>query len=195
MRCDFIKLVMIAVVTVSLSPNLHRTSFAAEDVATDKGAEPTRVLIANGALQLSAPKSWTIKQPRSRIVAYEFGIPASDGDPRDGRLTIMGAGGSIEANIDRWVGQFDQPSESKVSKKKVAGQTVSLVNITGTYNESVGGPFAGKSVKRPDYRMLAAIIQTEGSGNYFIKLYGPANTIAASETQFQGFVESLQATK
>ena len=60
-------------------------------------------------------------------------------DTEDGRLTIMGAGGSIEANIDRWYGQFKQPDGSstkdkaKVSKSKVAGQTVHMVDISGTF--------------------------------------------------------------
>ena len=157
--------------------------------------ETTSVAIAGGAFQLDAPAAWKVKQPRSRIVAHEFAVNAADGDKNDGRLTIMGAGGTIEANISRWKGQFKKTTDSKVGEKKIADQKVSLVDISGTFNESIGPPIARKSVERPNYRMLAAIIQTEGKGNYFIKLYGPAKTIAGAEKQFHGFVESLQATK
>src|SRR5450432_3402808 len=43
------------------------------------------------------------------MVEHEFAIPASKGDSADGRLTVMAAGGGIDANIDRWYGQFTQP--------------------------------------------------------------------------------------
>ena len=44
---------------------------------------------------------------------------------------------------------------------------------------------------RPDYRMLAAIVETE-AGNYFIKLYGPAKTLGAQADAFRAMVESLK---
>ena len=166
--------------------------FAESASKESKGAQ---VRIADGGLQLTAPESWKSQKPRSRIVAHEFSIPAAAGDKSDGRLTIMGAGGSIEANIERWKGQFQPSEDAKVTEKRIAQQKVSLVDISGTYRESVGPPIARKFVERPEYRMLAAIVQTERRGNYFIKLYGPAQTIAASEKQFNEFVESLQATK
>jgi hypothetical protein len=39
--------------------------------------------------------------------------------------------------------------------------------------------------------MLAAIIATEKSGRYFIKLYGTKKTIAANEKAFRAMVQSL----
>ncbi len=42
------------------------------------------------------------------------------------------------------------------------------------------GPVA-PAVERPNYRMLAAIIETGGAGNYFLKFYGPEKTVAANE--------------
>ena len=42
--------------------------------------------------------------------------------------------------------------------------------------------------------MLGAICQTK-AGNYFLKLYGPKKTIAASEKDFRALVESLEVAK
>lgn len=165
--------------------------------ATDTEAKTATVAIANGALALTAPAEWTVKKPRTRIVAHEFAIPAAEGDAAGGRLTIMGAGGSIQANIDRWKGQFTAPDKKhpdKVSKKEIAGQQVHLVELAGTFQDRPGGPF-GPSVERKGYRMMAAIVVTEGKGNYFVKLYGPAKTITKAEGQFRGFIESLQESK
>ena len=66
-------------------------------------------------------------------------------------MTIMGAGGSVEANIDRWIGQFTQPDGSdtkkaaKIEQKKIGGQEVHLVDVAGTYKDQ-RGPFAGGPV-------------------------------------------------
>ena len=58
--------------------------------------------------------AWTRKPAGSPFVAAEFCLPRADGDDADGRLTISTAGGSVEANIDRWKGQFQpQPKSAK----------------------------------------------------------------------------------
>jgi hypothetical protein len=40
--------------------------------------------------------------------------------------------------------------------------------------------------------MLAAIIETGGAGNYFLKFYGPEKTVAANEKAFLEMVKGLQ---
>jgi hypothetical protein len=164
----------------------------------DDAAEKT-VSVAEGKLSFAVPEGWEKTQPRSRIVEMEFTIPSADGDESPGRLTVMGAGGLVEANIDRWLGQFQQPDGTdtskvaKIEKLKVGGHDVHYVDVSGTYRDMPGGPFAGgKAVLRDDYRMLAAIIETDKAGNYFFKLYGPKKTIAENEKSFRGLVNSLK---
>src|SRR6059058_280378 len=72
-------------------------------------AEGNTFTIGEGKLALTAPASWTKKEPASRIVEVEFAIPPAKGDETPGRLTAMGAGGSVESNVDRWIGQFVGP--------------------------------------------------------------------------------------
>jgi len=166
--------------------------------AQDKPAGDSIVTVGEGKVSFKSPEGWEKKQPRIRIVEAEFAIPPAKGDEQPGRMTVMGAGGSVEANIDRWVGQFDQPDgsdtkkASKIEKLKVNGQNVHYVDVSGTYRDMPGGPFAGgKPVLREDYRMLAAIIETEKAGNYFFKFYGPKATVAENEKAFRELVVSL----
>ncbi|MGI9454004.1 MAG: hypothetical protein ACR2NE_05515, partial [Pirellulales bacterium] len=63
-------------------------------VLADAAAEFT---VANGELSLAAPAGWKQVQPRSRIVETEFAIEPVKPDDQPGRMTSMGAGGSIEA--------------------------------------------------------------------------------------------------
>ncbi len=155
------------------------------------------VKFGDGKLQLVAPADWERKEPANRIVEVELAAPAAEGDEQAARITIMGAGGSIEANIDRWITQFTQPDgsstrdQTKIEKIKVADTEVHLVDIKGTYKDQAGGPFARQpATMRDGYRMLAAIIVTD-YGRYYVKMYGPAKTIAENEKPFRAFIESL----
>ena len=166
-------------------------------VAQDKSIEPTVAFdVADGGIKLTASRSWNKVKPRSNMLEAEFQIPKVDGDERDGRLTIMGAGGSVKANIDRWIGQFSTSDGGPVTGVEpktitVAGQKVHLVDISGTFADSMGGPF-GPKTKRANYRMLGTIIETETKGKYFIKLYGPKATIDANADHFHALVKSMR---
>ncbi len=151
--------------------------------------------IVLGKLTTEAPKEWKKQQPRVRIIAYEFSVPAAGEDKKDGRFTIMAAGGSLDANIDRWIGQFTQPDggstkeRTKTEQIKVGGNDVHLVDISGTFKDQAG-PFA-PAVNRPGYRMLAAIVVTP-QANFFLKFYGPQRTVADNAKAFKGVVEGLK---
>lgn len=165
-------------------------------------ADERTFTIASGGYKLVAPEGWQRVQPKSNMVETEFSIPpVGEGQPA-GRMTVMGAGGSVQANIDRWYGQFSQPDGSSTKEKattktmKVSGCTVTLVDIPGTYKDMPMGPFApGKAVERPAYRMLAAIVETPSAGNHFLKFYGPAECLSKHADGFRGMIEGLAANK
>lgn len=169
--------------------------------AVSWGAAPAannrEIAIVGGLLRLTAAENWKSKKPESSIIEHEFAVPAAKNDSADGRVTFMSAGGSVEANIDRWYSQFAQPDGSatkdraKVTRRETAGCTVHLVDVSGTFKEQ-RGPFA-PAVAREKYRMLAAIIVSKERGNYFIKFYGPEQTVADGEKAFMGMLDSLRA--
>ena len=185
------------------------SGFAAERLAMAQAAVADGAsvfTIADGAASLEAPAAWKRVQPKSGIVETEFAIPSDghgpDGGPLSpGRMTVMGAGGSVDANIERWCGQFSQPDggdtkdKASTKKLKVAGRDVTLVDIAGTYKDSPGGPFAGgKTIDRPEYRMLAAIVEGP-DGNYFLKFYGPAVTVEKHADGFRKMIEGMVPAK
>jgi len=157
------------------------------------------IRLGEGKLELQAPEKWEKKEPRTRIVEHEFAVAGKKGQEA-GRVTVMAAGGSIEQNIDRWIGQFKQPDgknskdKAKIEKKKIAGIEVHLVDVAGTYKDMPAGPFAGgKATDRENYRMLAAIVPGgRDIGNYFIKFYGPADVVKDNEKAFYKMIDSLQ---
>ncbi len=138
--------------------------------------------------KVTAPEAWTAVQPRSSMIQAEFALPKVDGDESDGRLTVMMAGGSIDANVERWRGQFAELEDKPVEKLDASGKKVTLVDLSGTFNEQRG--MMGPVTERPGYRMLAAIIEMP-SGLLFVKGYGPAKTMAKHAGDFRAFVETL----
>lgn len=149
--------------------------------------------VAEGRLQFLAPAVWEQVDPAYNMIEAEFKIGKVEGDKNDGRMTVMGSGGSVEENLNRWYAQFIQPDggesseKAKVEEMEVNGLKVHYVDIDGTYLD--GSPFGAKT-ERADYRMLAAIFETKDSGNYFLKFYGPKATVAANVDRFKAMMKS-----
>ena len=167
-----------------------------ETKSSDAKVEDIVFKVADDQIEMKASGTWKKVTPKSNIVEVEFAIAKQGSDETDGRMTIMSSGGTVEANIDRWKGQFKNTDDDKVKvkKKTVNNLDVHVVDITGTYMDSMGGP-AGPKTDRDNYRMLAAIVETKDNGLYFIKFYGPAETVGKNEPHFRSLIDSVKETK
>jgi hypothetical protein len=162
---------------------------------TDKPGTPADNFrsLSQGQVQLdsirwTAPAQWKKTEPSSSFIAVEFVLPRADGDEEDGRLTISTAGGTVQANIDRWKGQFNpQPQQPSQELIEAGGMTITLVDLSGDFNDQ-RGPFA-PPVKRANYRMIGAVIPQESQLN-FIKATGPQKTIANHAEAIHEFIRS-----
>ena len=157
---------------------------------------PREVALAEGELVFTAPMAWKSVEPANRIIEHELAVPAKDGKAEGvARLTIMAAGGSIDANVARWVAQFKSNDnvvqEAKTEKLDVNGMPATLVDLSGTYIDSPRGPF-GPKVERPGYRLVGAIVETKEEGVYFFKLIGPEETVATGAEKFREVVGTLR---
>lgn len=130
----------------------------------------------------------------------QFLLARAEGDVADGELVVFyfgpGQGGSVEANIDRWVGQFGQPDGSsskdsaKTTKSETSGMAVTFVDLAGTYQAPIM-PGAPERHNSPGYRLLAAVVETP-EGPWFFKLVGPAKTIGKWSETFNQFIKSIR---
>ncbi len=142
------------------------------------------------SLTLTAPKGWPRKPPQSSFIQAEYILPQVEEDSLDGRLTLSVAGGSIEANIDRWKDQFGgAPEKSHQEKMEVNGIPVTLVDFSGDFNDQ-RGPFA-PAVKRSGYRMIGAVIPV-GDQLHFVKAVGPKKTMETHAEKIKAFIRSAK---
>jgi hypothetical protein len=147
-------------------------------------------------LRFNLPTAWTRVPATSDVRAAQFRIPPADGAAA-GELVLFffgpGKGGSVDANLERWYGQFTQPDgrpsrdAATVTKRTVHGLEVTVVDLAGTYSGM--GMHAEPAA---DSRMLAAIVSGEG-GPWFWRAIGPRATIAAAKPTFDEMIGSLEA--
>jgi hypothetical protein len=128
----------------------------------------------------------------------EFVLPKATGDAEDGDVVVYffgGQGGDVEANINRWVSQMQQPDggasaeRAKRETKTINGLAVTVLEVSGTYVAEIR-PGATEKFNKPGFRMKTAVVQTP-RGPHFIKMLGPEKTIAKWNDSFATFLASL----
>jgi hypothetical protein len=156
--------------------------------------ETEELQLAEGRVVVIKPASWKSVKPKSTIIQYEFQAPI---DAKDvSRVTIMTASGGIDANIKRWVGQFEglKESDAKIEKKEIGEIIAHIVELEGTFKESMGGPFApgGATKKFENHAMLATILELADGTTVFIKMTGPKEVVAAEREAFVTMISELK---
>lgn len=157
----------------------------------------TTVLSQSGSLTFTAPPVWQSRPAASAMRVAEFVVPRAPGDPEDGEVIVYffgGTGGSVDANVQRWIGQFRRPEGAPADGGRttfnVGDLKVTTVDVSGTYVAEVR-PGSTERHNKPNFRMRAAVVETP-KGPYFVKFTGPANTVKAASAAFDGFIKSLR---
>jgi hypothetical protein len=145
-------------------------------------------------LVLPVPEEWETGTVTSQMRLAQYTVPGPGGDAELVVFRFPGGAGGVQANIDRWKGQFKPPEGktiddmTKTSSFEAGKLKVTLVDVTGHYAapERPGSP---TMVDEPDYRMLSAII--EGSGDaFFLKALGPSKTLDVWSKPFEDMLKA-----
>jgi hypothetical protein len=145
----------------------------------------------SGAVKWTMPARWKTGPPK-QMRAATYLIPAAAGDSEDAECAVfMNIGGGVQANIDRWAGQFEKTDSPPIQKQgTINGLLVTTVDVSGTFKG--GGAMMGQSSgPKASYRLLGAIAEAP-EGEVFFKLTGPAKTVAAAQNEFQTMLKSLK---
>jgi hypothetical protein len=140
---------------------------------------------------ITIPAAWKNGEA-SGMRAAEITVPKQGEDKDDAEIAIfmLGAGGGVDANVNRWAGQFGGADaiKNKRSVKTVGGLDATIVEIEGSYKGmGKNGPMAEA---KDNYKLLGAILND--GGDVFIKLIGPKATVDASKAAFDKLVESFK---
>ena len=145
------------------------------------------------------PATWN-KQGRKSMRVATYQVPKSSGDSEDGQCTVHffgpDQGGSVEANLQRWYGQIQQPDGKPTSEvaqrdERVVGQIkITRVDILGTYRFKPF-PMAPKATLKPGFRLLGAVAAAP-QGHVFFKLTAPVKTAAIAMPDFDAMLDSIR---
>lgn len=181
----------------ALPPAAHGTNPAAAQTAPRPLEKLADGRVALGPFSMTVPSGWAENPSTSSMRAAQFTLPAAAGGDAEVIVYHFGetGAGSVQANIDRWLGQFKQPdgkpsSEvAKVEKAQFAGQDASVVSVAGRY-VAPATP-GGTPQDKPDQALVAAIVPSP-KGPYYFRLIGSKAAVAAQESAFRQALASLK---
>ena len=164
---------------------------AGTEPAQPEGPAPGEAEAPDPGLVWSVPGRWTIDLAQGMRIATYL-VP---GAPDQGAECAVyyfgpGMGGGVEANLERWKGEFRTLDKHDVRKMKPGGIDVTRIRASGTYvahSMRGGGPD-----ENPDWELLGGIVSGP-KGDIFFKLTGPATTVEKAALEFDGMLGSMRA--
>jgi gluconolactonase len=170
--------------------------------AEDKKPEPPKPVPATVGqttkVKIEVTPDWVEqKADARRFRVAQWGIPKADGDAKPPELyfsELTGNGGGVEANVKRWVNEYSPKDSDKRETLEADGFKVIFVEVQGTFQESMGGPFAGGGkTPREGYATLGAVFEIPDADTaLFAKMIGPKKSVLA---QKEAFKKLLKASK
>lgn len=143
------------------------------------------------------PPAFKRVPPSNPMRKASYVVPRATGDAEDGELTVFyfgpGQGGSIDANVDRWVKQFGEvkPGDVKRADREANGLRQHTVELeSGTFSSGMPG---SSSKPKEKFGLIGGIVETP-SGAYFFKLTGPSKTVKQAKPDFYKLLDSIKTT-
>ena len=153
-------------------------------------------------IKFDLPAGWAGQRPTSRLRLAQYELPGEAGAAELAVFCFgVGQGGSVQANINRWLAQFEDPQHpgarptGGVMTIEQNGLKLSVVKAAGTYSPGAMGPMGSPEPPKPDYGLYGLIIEGGHQGNVFVKITGPAATIEAQTEAIASFARSARLGK
>lgn len=135
--------------------------------------------VAARNIQLRVPASWKLVESKSKSRVAQFEVTNSSTGGEQADLVVYyfgGPTGGIEANMERWIGQFyEKDRHVELLRGKCRDGRYVLADISGTWKKPDGPPVARKTIDKPGSRVIGIILIAEKDDKedyYFIKLSG-----------------------
>jgi hypothetical protein len=141
------------------------------------------------AITWTVPARWTVAPNPNPMRLATYRVPAVQNDAEGAEATVARAGGTPEANIQRWLGQFDDAGQDTRVDKTVRGLKITVVEVNGTYTGGAMIPGTAPA-SHPGWALIGAIVETKGSP-YFFKLIGPRATVRGARPSFDALIDSI----
>ncbi len=165
-----------------VAPNLASDRAPNPDQASPSKPSPTppSSTQSESRLKYDRPEGWRDGKMNSmRMAAFDVG-------PEDApaEITVMPAGGDAKGNIKRWMGQVQgaEVTDQQVDQAMADAISVQVSNLPGKRYVLTGD----------EETIDGTIVPLEGGMSLFIKMKGPAETVADQYEAIDHFLKSIQ---
>jgi hypothetical protein len=163
----------------------HKTPMSSPHAGTAKRVEFT----------FAVPAGWIAETP-GQFRKLQFRLPRQATDTDDVAVWVSTAGGSREANLTRWHGEFAQPDGketkdvAKTLTRKVGSLEMFEYDVSGTCVAT--SPMGqGGGAPKENWRQIVTSFG-EGPEQWFVKIRGPIASVAHWEASYRQFVDSAK---
>lgn len=166
---------------------------AASSAATK--TDPTPPTASDGAVltvmgvRFPLPAGFRQVPPANQMRLAEVQVADASGDPsKVSTIAFSTAGGTVEANLDRWVRQVldasGQPAKAIITQRETAGTAWSHIESTGSF---VG---MGEGPAKAEWMLRGAVVKLP-KGLLFVKMTGPAEAMKAHGAGFDAMMAGM----
>jgi len=145
-----------------------------------------------GEFEFQRPDKWAWVQIDSPMRKAQLKVTSADGKA-SGEVVFfhfgLSNGGGTQANVERWLGQFQEKGlhlKSKVDEVTIRNRKMTFVEAHGTY---LSGTPGGPKTPMPDHTLLGAILESP-EGSVFIRLTAPSGLGQSAQADFRKLAES-----
>jgi hypothetical protein len=152
-------------------------------------AEPVEFSV--GAFVFDRPEGWNWITATSPMRKAQLAVKGDGGATADVVFFHFGPGqgGTVEANVQRWIGQF-QDAKSSSRKETVGTMSVTFVEAEGTFLSGMPGTPA---LPMEGFAMRGAIIESP-EGDVYAKLTGPKALVESASAAFEAMIKGAKAS-
>ncbi|MCH7813421.1 MAG: hypothetical protein IID40_05305 [Planctomycetes bacterium] len=152
--------------------------------------------LTTAGLRFAVPDGWISQPPSSAMRVAQFELPGDGPDAGAAQMAVFaGIGGSVQANIDRWVGQFRDPAKADQKPAtetfQKGGLKVTIVRAGGTHTAATMNPNEPHAAPMAGSALFGIIVEGGPGGNVFLKTVGPAATVEVHLDALHAFAQSV----
>ena len=155
--------------------------------STLNAAEPIEFTV--GEFAFNRPTGWAWIAAASPMRKAQLLVKGDDNATADVVFFHFGPGqgGTVEANVQRWVAQFED-GKSTSKKETINGKEITFVEATGTFLSGMPGT---PSVPLEGFAMRAAILESP-EGDVYVKMTGPLALVDSAASDFMKMISEAR---
>lgn len=186
-------LISMILLVASCGKKAEQTETVEPTVATHVSGSPVSI----AGVTFTPTENWVDVGPSGMRKASYY-LTAVEGDVDSATVTVFyfgpSGGGTIEANLDRWITQMSQSdgsdshNVSKMNEMDVDSMTAHTLEVPGLF---AAGGMMGTPELKENYLMVGVVLEAP-EGNLFFKLTGPENTAKAMADELIEMVKLIK---